>query len=139
MAVPAVAYTNTFAGATSTALFAIDTASGALALIGGNPATGGACPDDDGNPNCGSVREVGPLGLNDMTDVGGFDIDANPASTTGWLALSVGASLQSSLYVVDLATGAVSLPPGVANPTIGGNEALRALTFAANPVVRAAP
>jgi uncharacterized protein DUF4394 len=139
MAVPAVAYTNTYAGATSTALYAIDTASGALALVGSNPASGGACPDDDGNPNCGNVSEVGPLGLNDMTDVGGFDIDANPASTTGWLTLSVGASLQSSLYVVDLATGAVSLPPGVANPTIGGNEALRAITLAANPVVRATP
>lgn len=136
MAVPAVAYTNTFAGATSTALYAIDAASGSLALIGADPASGGACPDDAGNPNCGNLTEVGPLGLNDMTDVGGFDIDASPSSTTGWLTLSVGTSQQSRLYVVDLSTGAVSAPPGVANPTIGGNERLRAITLAASPAAR---
>lgn len=127
MAVPALAYTNAFAGATSTALYAIDAAGGSLLLIGDNPASGGACPDDLGNPNCGSAREVGPLGLTDMTDVGGFDIEAG--ADVGWAALNVGTDLFASLFVVDLASAAVSLPPGVADSTIGGHERLRAITF----------
>jgi outer membrane protein assembly factor BamB len=129
MAVPSVAYTNSFAGATSTALFAIDPSRGVLALIGSNPATAGACPDDTGNPNCGNVSEVGPLGLDDMTDVGGFDIEANPAANLGWLALTQGDRASSALYAIDLVTGAVALPPGVANPTIGGAEPLHGLTL----------
>ncbi|HTV23213.1 MAG TPA: DUF4394 domain-containing protein, partial [Polyangiaceae bacterium] len=133
MAVPALAYTNAFDGATSTALYAIDAASGALWLIGDNPATGGACPDDAGNPNCGSAREVGALGLADMTDVGGFDIDGSQ-SASGWVALNVGTDLFASLYLIDLVTGAVSLPPDVADSTIGGHERLRGITLAANPV-----
>jgi outer membrane protein assembly factor BamB len=133
MAVPAIAYTNAYAGATSTALYAVDAASSALMLIGGNPATAGACPGDTANPNCGSVSLVGPLGL-EMRDVGGFDIDGAQAAT-GWLALSAGSAARSSLVMVDLATGAVTTPPGVANPTIGG-DTLRALTFASNPAAR---
>lgn len=130
MAVPAVAYTNSYAGAASTALYAVDATSSSLVLVGANPATGGACPDDAGNPNCGAVREVGPLGF-ELNDVHGFDIDgAEPA--TGWLALSAGTAARSSLVMVDLATGAVTAPPGVANPTIGG-DTLRALTFASDP------
>ena len=54
-------------------------------------------------------------------------------------ALSVGTEVGSSLYSVDLTTGAVSLPHGVANPGIGNNDRLRALTLATNPVLRAAP
>ena len=132
MAVPALAYTHAVAGATSTALYAIDAASGALLLIGANPATSGACPADTGNPNCGSAHEVGALGLADMTDVGGFDIDA-AQSATGWVALNVGTELFASLYAVDLASGEVSLPPGVADSTIGGHERLRGIAFAGNP------
>lgn len=137
MAVQAVAYTNAYAGATTTALFAVDVSSAALTLIGGNPATGGACPDDASNPNCGNVTAVGPLGVADMADVDGFDIDGAPGATTGFLALRLGTATTSSLYVVDLATGAATPPPGVANPTIGGGQALRDLTLASNPVVAA--
>jgi hypothetical protein len=50
----------------------------------------------------------------------------------GWLALSAGTAARSSLVMVDLTTGAVTPPPGVANPTIGG-DTLRALTLASNP------
>lgn len=130
MAVPALAYTNAYAGATSTALFAVDAASSSLLLIGANPATGGACPDDAGNPNCGAASAVGPLGF-ELNDVHGFDIDGSQ-SAMGWLALSVGNAARSSLVMVDLASGAVTTPPGVANPTIGG-DTLRALTLASNP------
>ena len=136
MTVPAVAYTNAYAGATSTTLYAVDTAENALARIGGNPATGGACPDDTDNPNCGNVTSVGSLGVADMNDVHGFDIDGDPdATVAAYLALGIGSGASSSLYVVDLATGAASVPTGVANPTIGGGEPLRELTLAANPTV----
>ncbi len=138
MAVSAVAYSNAYAGATTTTLYAVDTASANLTTIGGNPATGGACPLDASNPNCGNVTSLGPLGVSDMTDVDGFDIDGDPAAAvSAFLALSIGTATSSSLYVVDLATGAATPPAGVANPTIGGGEALRELTLTANPVVPA--
>jgi hypothetical protein len=130
MAVHAVAYTNSFAGATSTALFAVDAASAALTLIGGNPATGGACPDDATNPNCGNVTALGPLGVGDLSDVSGFDIAGDPDAAVAFLAVTIGDATSSSLYVVDLASGVATPPPGVANPSIGGGRALRDLTLA---------
>jgi hypothetical protein len=140
MAVQAVAYTNAYAGATSTALYAVDVASASLTLIGANPATGGACPGDAANPNCGNVTAVGPLGVANMVDVDGFDIDGAPgAAATGFLALRIGDGASSSLYVIDLATGAAAPPPGVANPTIGGGQLLRDITLATNPIVTPAP
>lgn len=141
MAIAAVGYTNAYAGATATTLFAIDATAGALTRIGADPATTGACPDDTGNPNCGNVTAVGPLGVADVTDVNGFDIDGDPAAATAsaFVALTIGSSPSSSLYIVDLTTGAAAPPVGVANPTIGGGEALRELTLAANPVATPAP
>jgi hypothetical protein len=130
MAVHAVAYTNSFAGATSTALFAVDAASAALTLIGGNPATGGTCPDDATNPNCGNVTALGPLGVGDLSDVSGFDIAGDPEAAVAFLAVTIGDATSSSLYVVDLASGVATPPPGVANPSIGGGRALRDLTLA---------
>ncbi len=136
MAMAGVAYSNAFAGATETTLYAIDAASGSLARIGGAPASGGACPDDAGNPNCGNVTTIGSLGVADLSDINGLDIDGDPAATvSAFLALTIGDATSSSLYVVDLATGAATPPTGVANPTIGGGEALRELTLAANPTV----
>lgn len=130
MAVHAVAYTNSFAGATSTALFAVDAASAALTLIGGNPATAGTCPDDATNPNCGNVTSLGPLGVGDLSDVTGFDIAGAPDAAAAFLAITIGDAASSSLYLVDLESGAATPPPGVANPTIGGGRALRDLTLA---------
>ncbi|HTV17037.1 MAG TPA: DUF4394 domain-containing protein [Polyangiaceae bacterium] len=130
MAVHALAYTNSIAGATSTALFAVDTASAALTLIGGNPATGGACPDDANNPNCGNVTSLGPLGVDNLSDVTGFDISADDGAAVAFLAVTIGDATTSSLYVVDLESGAATPPPGVANPTIGGGRALRDITLA---------
>jgi uncharacterized protein DUF4394 len=140
MAINAVAYSNAYAGATSTALYAVDHESGSLVVIGGNPATTGACPDDLGNPNCGNVTSLGSLGVDDISYVDGFDIDGDPnASGLALLALSIGPAMSSSLYIIDLETGAAEPPTGVANPTIGGGERLRELTLTANPVVTAAP
>ncbi|MEY4546806.1 MAG: hypothetical protein RL685_3001 [Pseudomonadota bacterium] len=134
MAVASVGYTNAFAGATSTALYGIDRSSGGLIRIGGAPATGGACPDDTGNPNCGIVTMVGSLGVADIAGIDGFDIDGAPSgANAAYLALRLGAATSSSLYVVDLATGVATPPAGVANPTIGGGEALREFTLTANP------
>jgi Domain of unknown function (DUF4394) len=136
LAVAGVAYTNAYAGATSTTLFAIDAVLGDLARVGATPATTGACPLDLGNPNCGVVSTVGTLGVTGITSVDGFDIDGDPAAANAAiLALTVGTATSSSLYVVDLATGVATPPTGVANPTIGGGVALREITLAANPSV----
>lgn len=58
-AVGAVAYTNSFAGTSSTALYDIDPVANKLYF--------------QKDPNAGLLEEVGPLGL-DIMDVGGFDI-----------------------------------------------------------------
>ncbi len=132
----AVAYANAFAGAKATTLFALDTAAGSLVRIGGDPATGGACPGDMNNPNCGAVTAVGSLGQPALDSVAGFDIDGRSgAAGTAIAALSTEGSTTSSLFVVDLATGAASAPAGVAQPAIGGGERLSSLTLAANPSV----
>lgn len=96
--VSAAAYTNSFAGTTSTQLFDIDTASDSLALQ--NP------------PNDGTLVNVGALGL-DPTGDGGFDI-AGGANGLALAALRIGIGAPSSLYRIDLVTGA-------ATPVISGN------------------
>jgi len=140
--VTAVAYTNSFAGARSTTLFGLDTVADTLVVIGSDPGVAFTpvpaplCPTDIGNPNCGVVNTVGPLGIGDVTGVNGFDIDGQSGVAGSALAaLTIGTATTSSLYSIDLTTGAASNPPGVANPTIGGGEALRGLVFAANPSV----
>lgn len=132
----AAAYTNSFAGARSTTLFVLDAATDTLARVGSDPATTGACPGDIGNPNCGALTTVGPLGIGDITTVNGFDIDGKTGVAGSALAaVSLGTATTSTLISVDLDTGAASNPPGVANATIGGGEALRGLAFLANPSV----
>ena len=127
----AAAYTNAFAGATSTTLFAIDSDADALVRIGADPATGGAClPEPDaGNPNCGVASLIGPLGLGDLVGLDGFDIDGDNGNA--FAALSIAHAELSTLYAVDLMSGTATLPPGVANATIGGGERVRGLTLAA--------
>jgi hypothetical protein len=137
--VSAVAYTNSFAGATSTTLFAIDSTLDSLVRIGGDPATGAAC-DVATNPNCGVVIAIGALTAGDTTGVDGFDIDARARTLGSALAaFTIGTATSSSLFVVNLETGVAAPPTGVANPTIGGGERLRALAFAGNPVVTPLP
>jgi len=92
-----VAYTNNFAGATSTTLFGISNVVGInLVRIGGV----GGTP----SPNTGQVTTIGPLGLTGSI-FGGFDID--PDSGTAYAALNIGGSPR--LYLVDLTTGAATL------------------------------
>lgn len=98
--VTAAAYSNSFAGTTATMLFDIDTASAALALQ--NP------------PNDGTLVNVGALGVAVAGDIG-FDI-AGGANGLALAALRTSATGPSSLYRIDLATGAAVLSGGAATP-----------------------
>ncbi len=93
--ITAAAYTNSIAGATTTALYDIDTASASLALQ--NP------------PNDGTLVNVGLLGVLPAGDVG-FDI-AGGANGLALAALRTTPTGASSLYRIDLATGA-AVPSG---------------------------
>jgi hypothetical protein len=98
--VTAAAYTNSFAGTTATQLFDIDTASASLALQ--NP------------PNDGTLVNVGLLNVAVAGDVA-FDI-AGGANGLALAALRTSATGPSSLYKIDLATGAAVLANGAATP-----------------------
>lgn len=84
--ITAAAYTNSFAGTTSTQLYNIDYARDVLVLQ--NP------------PNDGTLRTVGHLGVN-FAPVGGFDIFTDENGVNRAFATS-----GSSLYSIDLSTGA---------------------------------
>jgi hypothetical protein len=102
--VTACAYTNSFAGTTSTALYGIDHNLDILVLQ--NP------------PNNGTLTTVGPLGV-DTSDLAGFDIA--PGSTRAFASLTVGGS--SGLYTINLRTGAATLVGA-----IGGGATIRDIT-----------
>jgi uncharacterized protein (TIGR03437 family) len=106
----AVAYTNSFAGASATTLYGIDSNLDALVLQGSQ----GGSPV---SPNTGQLTTVGPLGVN-ASDQTGFDI----VGTTGaaFASLTAQGAATSSLYTVNLATGAAAL----VGP-IGVNEVIR--------------
>ena len=87
--VTASAYTNNFAGATTTVLFNID--NGTDRLTKQDP------------PNNGTQVDVGALGIN-VEAVSGFDI--NSRSGVGYAALKVGST--SALYTINLTTGAAT-------------------------------
>ena len=91
----AAAYTNSFAGTTSTALYVLDANSPGLALV--NP------------PNDGVMMAVNSLGLNLAAGSAlSFDI-AGGANGFVLAALVVDGQTQSSLYRVNLATGEATL------------------------------
>lgn len=98
--VTAGAYTNSYAGATATTLYDIDGASASLAMQ--NP------------PNDGVLANVGALGVAAMGD-NGMDI-AGGANGLVLAALRTAVNGPSSLYRIDLATGAATLANGSADP-----------------------
>ena len=100
--VTAAAYTNSFAGTSATMLFDIDTAGASLALQ--NP------------PNDGTLVNVGALEVAVAGDAG-FDI-AGGANGLALAALRTSAAGPSSLYRIDLATGAAVLSGGAATPAL---------------------
>ena len=104
--VAAAAYTNSIPGASATQLFDLDSASSVLALQ--NP------------PNDGTLLDVGALGVTIAGD-GGMDIGGG-ANGLVLAALRTAAGGASSLYRIDLTTGAATLANGAATPatsTIG--------------------
>ena len=99
--VVASAYTNSFATATSTTLYGIDSTLNTLVT--------------QAPPNAGTLNTVGSLGI-DVTDAGGFDIQAS--GNTAFAALSLD-GLVSELYTIDLTTGAATLVGSIgAVPTL---------------------
>lgn len=95
--VVAAAYTNNFAGTTSTTLYDIDSITDQLLIQGGNPVPPGT------SPNTGALTSVGLLGF-DTTNEAGLDIDV---SGQAFAALQVG--VRSGLYTINLASGGASL------------------------------
>ncbi|HEX7177094.1 MAG TPA: DUF4394 domain-containing protein [Pyrinomonadaceae bacterium] len=107
------AYTNSFAGATVTTLYGIDSTRDTL--VTQNP------------PNAGTLNTVGPLGV-DTGNLVGFDIAT--VGNAAFAALNTGAA--SRLYRINLSTGAATLVGD-----IGGGSVIRALAVAnqpANPI-----
>jgi hypothetical protein len=99
-AVSAVAYTNNFAGATSTTLYDIDITTGKL--FKQDP------------PNNGALVEVGSLNIGAFTD-GGFDI--SPDNDAALASLTVSGS--NKLFLVDLTTGKATDLGAFATPITG--------------------
>jgi hypothetical protein len=102
--VNAAAYTNNFAGATTTVLYDIDSQTDRLFMQ--NP------------PNNGVLVDVGALGV-DIDAANGFDIGSN--SGTAWALLTVGGNTR--IYTINLSTGAatagVMFPQQVRGFTLG--------------------
>jgi hypothetical protein len=88
-----VAYTNDFAGATSTTLYGIDSGTGMLVIQ--NP------------PNSGTLTDVGALGVT-TTGLVGFDITTD-VTDKAFASLSLVAAASSGFYSIDLSTGAATL------------------------------
>ncbi len=110
------AYSNNFAGTTSTTLYDIDSNLDVLVTQGspnGNPTS----------PNTGQLFTVGPLGFN-TSDVVGFDIAA--ANNAAYAALQPAIGGFSSLYSINLSTGQATLIG-----QIGGTEAILGIAIAA--------
>ena len=104
--VDAVAYTNPFAGATTTTLYALNQATNGLAIIGGingNP-----------SPNGGVVTEVGPLGVTFAGSTTAFDIATNNAAFAALRPSGGGLSL----YTVSLSTGTATLVGTIGDGTL---------------------
>jgi hypothetical protein len=105
------AYSNNFAGATSTTLYAID--SGTDQLVIQNP------------PNDGVISPVGPLGF-DTTGLVGFDIAAGTG--IAFASLTAPAASTSTLVTVNLATGLAT-----AVGTLGGGVTIRGIALVGGP------
>jgi len=88
------AYTNNFPGATTTTLYAIDSAADTLQI--------------QSPPASGTLTDVGSLGVN-TTDNVGFDISQCGGTAFATLTPDTNPAGFSNLYTIDLATGAATL------------------------------
>lgn len=114
------AYTNSFAGATTTTLYNLEA---------GNDVLVTQVP-----PNDGVLNTVGPLGL-DVVDSGGFTgFDISGVTGIAYLTgnrLGGATPAAGSLYTVDLATGATTLLGAVTNASGGSVGTFRDIAVAA--------
>jgi hypothetical protein len=111
----AAAYTNNFAGATTTTLYGIDSERDTLVTQG---SVGGATV----SPNTGQLFTVGNLNVN-TTGLVGFDIA--PVTNAAFASLTTQGASVSQLYTINLASGAATLVG-----TIGGGRLIRDIAFA---------
>lgn len=109
----AVAYDRNFAGATVTTMFGIDSNLDVLV-------TQGSVNSSPTSPNSGHLFTVGALGVN-AGDLAGFDISVFGG---GFVALTAPGALNSTLYSINLASGATSMIGA-----IGGGVAVRDLAL----------
>lgn len=103
------AYTNNFAGATSTILYSVD--AGLDILVRHTVA-----------PGFGTLNTVGSLGT-DVTEMAGFDISGSTG--IAYLVIRDSLSAQSTFWSVDLASGAAT-----SLGTIGGGNIITAMSVA---------
>lgn len=140
--VTAAAYTNSVAGATSTALYDIDSDRDRLVLQGTKPGVTPAV-----SPNTGQLFPVGRLGI-DVDGLDGFDIVGAARSATfresdytALAAVRVKGKKDSRLVRIDLRTGRAtvrgSLPSGVVGLTASAGAPVSAYaTTTGNDLVR---
>lgn len=105
------AYSNNFAGATSTTLYVVDSGLDILAIQ--NP------------PNNGVLNTVGALGA-DVTELGGFDISG--ATGMAYMVIRDAQLARSTFWTVNLATGQASMVGEV-----GGGAIITAMTAVPAP------
>ncbi len=112
--VVAAAYTNSFAGTTTTTLFDFDANSDVLAR--------------QDPPNNGTLVDIGALGIDARAGAVAFDIAGG--GNAAYAAFRAGAAGPFSLYTVSLSTGAATL---IGNT--GGNAALSQIGGATGPTL----
>ncbi|MBL9149204.1 MAG: DUF4394 domain-containing protein [Phycisphaerae bacterium] len=103
------AYTNNFAGATTTTLYGIDASTDSLVI--------------QSPPNNGTLLTIGSIGA-DMTDVGGFDISG--LTGIAYAVIQDAQSAKSTFWKINLVTG-----QGSFLGEIGGGAVITAMTVPA--------
>ncbi len=116
-AIVAAAYTNNFAGTTTTTLYGLDATLDTLVRQG----SVGGTPD---SPNGGRLFTLGRLGINIGNDAG-FDIAA--PGDVAYVSASLTGETATGFYSINLTTGAVTLIGPIA-----GGQLVRAIAVATN-------
>ncbi|MBC8027195.1 MAG: DUF4394 domain-containing protein [Steroidobacteraceae bacterium] len=111
------AYSNNFLSAGTASYYTIDSTTDSLQVIGRT----------SGNAINGDILNIGTLGADDVTSVGGFDIRGT--NNLGLAAVTIGANTTSELFNVNLVTGAATRLA-----TVAGGERVRGLAYATLPV-----
>lgn len=114
LAVADVAYSNSFAGAAQTSLFAVDFVSDSLSFIGG--------PNGTPSPNDGAVTTIGALGV-DITENSALDF----SGSTLYGVLQAGTT--TNLYSINTTNGVATLVGAVV-----GNPVVRGIVATVDPV-----